>query len=63
MDSDNRPDTANRHEDCRICAVVVNPLPHARVPNIDWAANNALALGDPRLDRDENLPDERDAQP
>jgi hypothetical protein len=40
------------HDDCRICDVVRDPLPHDREPSIDWLANHAYALADRRLDRD-----------
>lgn len=52
---------ADGHDDCRICRVVHNPLPHEPVPDIDWAANRAFALADRRLDRDPDLPDEWEA--
>ena len=45
------------HDDCRICDVVRDPLPHDRVPSIDWRTNRAFTLADRRLDRDEDTPD------
>jgi hypothetical protein len=43
------------HDDCRVCQVVVDPLPHEpEGPRVTWDSR-ADALG--KLDRDPDLPD------